>query len=149
MISLIRTGRLNGISLGDSLDDCLTAFGKPDDEAVSKRVRILRYGPVQISFNRSSKIDSDCSVRLISTYFQSLVEESPSWLNKEEFDKLRILSPEGFLALLDSLGMNAQLNSSLTFPGQLTYSVGEQLTAVFSEEEDNGHALLDSLQLAG
>src|SRR5258708_16656516 len=68
LVELLKTGRLDGISVGISRDEVRALLGEPEDVSISKFPQTWKYGPLQLAFYKSAD-GSNPLLASISMYF--------------------------------------------------------------------------------
>jgi hypothetical protein len=68
----LASGTLGPLRFGMTADEVVTALGQPDDESVSRKPRIWKYGSLQLALSRSD--GTPARLTSVSMYFHSGVQ---------------------------------------------------------------------------
>lgn len=79
-VEFLKTGRLGPVSVGMARDDVRMALGEPRDVSVNRFPRIWKYGPLQLTFYKSTDESEPFLASIVLHFYSDPMEHLPEGL---------------------------------------------------------------------
>ncbi len=123
----LRTGELGPLHPGMSQADVASSLGTPQDESLSARAPILRYGGLQLAFHRDRGA-ADARLQHLGLYYRPPEESIPELARPSDFRGTSSTTLAEVREYLDRVGMKEYAVEEQDATTYLIFSSGARIT---------------------